>query len=63
MPAPSPATKPSRLAVKGRLAVSGLSLRVDRAFMTAKPPIPMGVTGASEPPAKTMSASPRWIMR
>src|SRR5438045_430625 len=43
-PEPSPITKPSRSLSKGRDAVSGWSLRVDRARMAAKPPTP-GVPG------------------
>src|SRR5437899_1839069 len=37
MPAPSPHTKPSRPASKGREAFSGSSLRVDIAFIEQKP--------------------------
>ena len=51
MPAPSPTTKPSRSLSKGRQAWVGSSLRVERAFMAAKPPTPMGVMAASAPPA------------
>jgi hypothetical protein len=50
-PAPSPITKPSRVASKGRLAVSGSSFRVDMAFMAPKPATVSGVMVASEPPA------------
>src|SRR5579864_1634867 len=58
-PAPSPTTKPSRSRSKGRLARVGSSLRVDSARIAAKPPTPMGVMAASEPPAIMTSASPR----
>ena len=54
-------TKPSRSRSKGRLACSGSSLRVDIAFMDAKPAMVMGVMVASAPPASIMSASP-WRM-
>src|SRR5919206_452239 len=63
MPAPSPITKPSRVASKGRDAVSGASLRSESAFMLANPPIAIGVTVASAPPVITTSASPYWIVR
>ena len=63
MPAPSPTTKPSRSASKGRLARAGSSLRVESAFMAANPPMPMGVIAASEPPQIITSASPRSMMR
>ena len=62
MPAPSPTTKPSRSASKGRLACSGSSLRVDSALMEANPPTPIGVMVASVPPQIIMSASPRSII-
>ena len=41
----------------------GSSLRVESAFMAAKPPTPSGVMAASAPPAIIASASPRWMMR
>ena len=63
MPAPSPMTKPSRSASKGRSAFCGSSLRVDSAFMASKPPMPSGVMVASVPPAIIASASPRWMIR
>src|ERR1700710_2686079 len=63
IPAPSPITKPSRVASNGREAVSGESLRSESAVMLAKPPIAIGVTGASAPPLIMMSASPYWIER
>ena len=47
MPAPSPTTKPSRSASNGRLARCGSSLRVESAFIAAKPPMPIGVIAAS----------------
>ena len=62
MPAPSPTTNPSRSASKGRLARSGSSLRVESARMAANPPMPIGVTAASEPPAIITSASQRWMI-
>jgi hypothetical protein len=40
---------PSRSLSEGRLARSGSSLRVDKAFMAAKPPTPNGVMAASAP--------------
>ena len=63
IPAPSPITKPSRVASNGREAVSGLSFRSDNAFMLAKPPIAIGVTVASAPPVIMTSASPYWMVR
>ena len=60
-PEPSPITKPSRSRSNGRLAFSGASFRVDRARIAAKPPTPIGVMAASEPPAIITSASPRRI--
>ncbi len=51
MPAPSPMTKPSRVASNGRDAVAGESFRSESAFMFANPPIDIGVTAASDPPA------------
>ena len=59
MPAPSPMTKPSRSLSNGRLAFSGSSLRVESARIAAKPPTPIGVIAASEPPAIITSASSR----
>src|SRR4051812_42471382 len=56
-------TKPSRSRSHGREARSGSSLRVLRAFMAAKEPIPIGIMAASEPPARKISASPNLIMR
>ena len=52
-------TKPSRSLSNGRLACAGSSLRVDSARIAAKPPTPIGVMAASEPPAIITSASPR----
>src|SRR3972149_1307911 len=63
MPAPSPMTKPSRVASKGREAFSGSSLRVEMAFIAQKPATLSLVIGASVPPAIIASASPRWMMR
>ena len=62
-PAPSPSTKPSRVASNGRDAVSGESLRFDRAPMLASAATPIDHTGASEPPASTTSHSPVAISR
>ena len=63
MPAPSPITKPSRWASKGREARWGSSLRVESARMEQNPAVPRGVIAASLPPAIITSASPRWISR
>ena len=52
-------TKPSRSRSNGRLARCGSSLRVDSARMAPKPPTPIGVIAASDPPAIIASASPR----
>ena len=52
-------TNPSRSLSKGRLAFSGSSFRVESARIAAKPPTPIGVIAASEPPAIITSASPR----
>ena len=57
-PAPSPSTKPSRVASNGRDAVSGESLRFESAPMFDSAASPIGHTGASEPPARTTSHSP-----
>ena len=61
-PAPSPMMKPSRSRSNGRLARAGSSLRVDSARIAAKPPSPIGVIAASEPPAIIASAAPRRII-
>ena len=58
-PAPSPRTKPSRSAARGREAPAGSSLRVDSARMAAKAATVIGCSAASVPPARTMSARPR----
>ena len=63
MPAPSPSTKPSRSASKGREAVAGSSLRSESALQEQKPPMPERFTQASAPPAIITSASPYSIMR
>ena len=57
-PAPSPRTKPSRVASNGREAVSGESLRFDSAVMFESAATPIGRIGASEPPVSTTSHSP-----
>src|SRR3954463_12006407 len=61
-PAPSPTMKPSRSLSNGRLARSGSSLRVDRARSAPKPPMPIGVIAASEPPAIITSGGPRLMI-
>ena len=43
---------------EGRLAVVGLSARVDSARIDSKPPMPIGVMAASAPPAMQASISP-----
>src|SRR6059036_2929248 len=60
-PPPSPQTKPSRPASKGREAFVGSALRVDIAFIAQNPAIVSGMIIASEPPAIMTSASPRWM--
>jgi hypothetical protein len=55
-------TKPSRSFSNGRLAPLGSSLRVDSARIAAKPPTPIGVIAASEPPAIITSASWRLMI-
>ena len=55
-------TKPSRPRSKGREAASGSSLRVDSAFIDAKPPSVASWMAASTPPAIIRSASPRRIV-
>src|SRR5205814_10201407 len=62
MPHPSPTTNPSRSRSKGRLAVAGSSLRVERARIAANPPTPIGVIVASVPPQIIISAAPRSII-
>src|SRR5512146_100840 len=62
-PAPSPRTNPSRVASNGREAVSGESLRFERAVMFDRAATPMVLIGASEPPVRTTSHSPVWISR
>ena len=52
-------TKPSRSASKGREAVAGSSLRVERARIALNPAIPMAVMLASLPPAIIARAQPR----
>ena len=61
--APSPITKPSRAASKGREASSGSSLRELNAPMRAKAAIVIGVTDASVPPARATSAEPSRMSR
>ena len=62
-PPPSPRTNPSRVASNGRDAVSGESLRLDRAPMFGSAATPIGQTGASEPPVRTTSHSPDRMSR
>ena len=54
-------TNPSRLALNGRDAVSGESLRVDKACIALKPPTPAAAIAASEPPDTITFALPRRI--
>ena len=54
--------KPSRSLSNGRLARCGSSLRVDSARIAAKPPTPIGVIAASDPPAIITSASSRLMI-
>ena len=56
-------TKPSRSLSNGREAWAGSSLRVLRAFMAQKPPMPMGTMVASAPPANMTCASPILMVR
>ena len=63
MPAPSLRTKPSRSLSNGRLAAGGSSLRIDRARAEMKPPRPIGVMAASEPPVTMTSAWSCWMAR
>ena len=51
--------KPSRLALNGRDAFCGSSLRVERACMALKPPTPQAQIAASAPPATIALALPR----
>jgi hypothetical protein len=51
------------LGIEGTRGALGSSFRVDSARMAAKPPTPMGVIAASEPPQIMASASPREITR
>ena len=63
MPAPSPATNPSRSLSNGRDAFSGASLRSLSARAAVNPEMPSSVMVASAPPVITMSASPCWMCR
>src|SRR5205823_5886081 len=47
----------------GREARSGSSLRVLSAFMAENPARPIATIGASDPPARKISASPNLIIR
>ncbi len=62
MPAPSDMTKPLRFFSKGREALVGSSLRVERARRAQKAAMPSLVMAASEPPAIMMSASSYWMV-
>ena len=62
MAAPSLNMKPSRVASKGREAVCGLSLRVERALTALNPAMPMGLMEDSVPPANMTGTSPRRII-
>ena len=55
---PSPKTKPSRAASKGREAATGSSLRRESACMLASPAMPSSEMLDSVPPTKARSASP-----
>ena len=61
-PAPSPITKPLRSLSNGIDERSGSSV-VESAVRALKPPIPILVIEASEPPAKTTSWNPNLISR
>ena len=54
--------KPSRSLSNGRLALAGSSLRVESARSAPKPPMPIGVIAASDPPAIITSAAPRLMI-
>ncbi|MNT73974.1 hypothetical protein D3C72_2127380 [compost metagenome] len=60
-PAPSPNTNPSLSLSKGLEAVFGSSFLVESACIALKPPIPLAVTAASEPPQTITSALPKLI--
>ena len=62
-PPPSPRTNPSRVTSNGREADSGSSLRFDKAPMFASAAMPIGTTGASDPPVRTTSHSPDRMSR
>ena len=51
--------KPSRSLSKGRLARLGSLFLVESARSAPKPPMPIGVMAASDPPAIMTSAAPR----
>src|SRR6056297_2052433 len=55
---PSPSTNPSLSLSKGRDALSGSSLRLERALMEEKPATPILQTGASVPPQTAISDCP-----
>ena len=62
MHAPSPITKPARVASNGRIASVGSTSSATRPRMAQKPARISGVIAASVPPARTMSAWPRTIV-
>src|SRR5437867_1241764 len=62
-PAPSPSTKPSRRASKGRLAVSGVAFWRDMTPSRQKSCTSIGATMHSAPPARATSTVPRRIAR
>ena len=62
MHAPSPITKPARVASNGRIASVGSTSSATSPRMAQNPARISGVTAASVPPASTMSACPRTII-
>ena len=61
MPPPPAMTKPSRVASKARLAVSGVSLYFELIAPMASNRQESVQSSSSPPPAKTMSCLPSWI--
>ncbi len=62
MHAPSPMTKPARVASKGRIASVGSTSSATSPRMAQKPARMSGVIAASVPPARMTSACPRLIV-
>ncbi len=62
MQAPSPITKPARVASNGRIASVGSTSSATSPRIAQKPARMSGVIAASVPPARTMSAWPRRIV-